>query len=202
MNQAESKYYATARRMDEALVGLLAEKEFEYVTVKEICERAGVNRSTFYLHYETIGDLLNEVLAHSANSFQSSFPASSTGFAEQIGSAPLEQLILIRTEYLRPYLTFIRDHRRMYAAAFRNPSGMQTDRMMVQMTRIVLKPILNRFGVPRGEQDYWIAFYVSGCQGLVKTWVERGCDTPVEDMESIMIACIRPSMDDEKKPEA
>ena len=25
----------------------------EYITVKEICETAGVNRSTFYLHYET-----------------------------------------------------------------------------------------------------------------------------------------------------
>lgn len=24
------------------------------------CEKAGVNRSTFYLHYETLGDLLSE----------------------------------------------------------------------------------------------------------------------------------------------
>ena len=39
---------------------VLEEKELEYITVKEICQRAGVNRSTFYLHYETIADLVNE----------------------------------------------------------------------------------------------------------------------------------------------
>ena len=60
MNKSESKYFNTALRMDEALIALLEEKDLEYITVKEICRRAGVNRSTFYLHYETIADLVNE----------------------------------------------------------------------------------------------------------------------------------------------
>ena len=46
--------------MDEAFLKLLEEKDFAYITVKEICEKAGVNRSTFYLHYETVNDLLAE----------------------------------------------------------------------------------------------------------------------------------------------
>ena len=45
--------------MDEAFLTLLAKKDFEYITIKEICEVAGVNRSTFYLHYETMSDLLS-----------------------------------------------------------------------------------------------------------------------------------------------
>ena len=56
MNRSESRYFATAARMDEAFLTLLAKKDFEYITVKEICEVAGVNRSTFYLHYETMSD--------------------------------------------------------------------------------------------------------------------------------------------------
>ena len=44
--------------MDEAFLSLLEKKDFEYITVKEICAAAGVNLSTFYLHYETLGDLL------------------------------------------------------------------------------------------------------------------------------------------------
>lgn len=58
MNNSESKYFNTALMMDRALINLLEEKGLEYISVKEICEKAGVNRSTFYLHYETIGDLL------------------------------------------------------------------------------------------------------------------------------------------------
>ena len=52
MNRSESRYFATAARMDEAFLTLLAKKDFEYITVKEICEVAEVNRSTFYLHNE------------------------------------------------------------------------------------------------------------------------------------------------------
>ena len=50
MNKAESKYFNTARLMDEALLILLEKKDIEYITIKEICNKAGVNRSTFYLH--------------------------------------------------------------------------------------------------------------------------------------------------------
>lgn len=48
--------------MNEALISLLEKKDLEFITVKEICETAGVNRSTFYLHYETISDLMNETV--------------------------------------------------------------------------------------------------------------------------------------------
>ena len=60
MNKSESKYFHTAQKMDEALLALLSEKDLDYITVKEICKVSGVSRSTFYLHYETIGDLLLE----------------------------------------------------------------------------------------------------------------------------------------------
>lgn len=60
MTRSESKYFVTATKMDEAFLRLLEKKDISYITVKEICETAGVNRSTFYLHYETISDLLSE----------------------------------------------------------------------------------------------------------------------------------------------
>lgn len=48
MNKSQSKYFNTACLMDEALLSLLQKKDYTYITVKEICEKAGVNRSTFY----------------------------------------------------------------------------------------------------------------------------------------------------------
>ena len=57
--------------MDEALLALLAKIELAYITVKEICAEADVNRSTFYLHYETIGDLLSESIQYMNKQFVS-----------------------------------------------------------------------------------------------------------------------------------
>ena len=38
MNKSQSKYFNTAVKMDEALLSLLEKKDFEYITIKEICE--------------------------------------------------------------------------------------------------------------------------------------------------------------------
>ena len=62
MNKQDSKYKYTASLMDEALLQLLEKKGYEYITVKELCQKAGVNRSTFYLHYESMNDLLEETI--------------------------------------------------------------------------------------------------------------------------------------------
>ena len=45
MNKNESKYFNTAVKMDKAFLALIEKKDFAYITVKEICEKAGVNRS-------------------------------------------------------------------------------------------------------------------------------------------------------------
>lgn len=39
-----------------AVFDLSTEKELDKITVIELCERAGINKSTFYLHYNSIDD--------------------------------------------------------------------------------------------------------------------------------------------------
>lgn len=192
MNKAESKYFNTALLMDQALVELLAEKSLEYITVKEICERAGVNRSTFYLHYETISDLLSETLALSMKEFMSAFPKTLEEFVPEIGRSSLSDLMLVNEQYLRPYLTFVKKNRNVYRAAFNNPVSMDTNRLIDESSKRVLMPILSRFDIPETEQAYWIAFYIQGCMAIIKEWLSRDCSDTVDDMMRIMIACIRP----------
>ena len=60
MNKSQSKYFNTAMKMDEALITLLEKKDFEFISIKEICDTAGVNRSTFYLHYDNTLDPVDE----------------------------------------------------------------------------------------------------------------------------------------------
>ena len=79
LNKSESKYFNTAIRMDEAMINILGKKDFQYITVKEICEKAGVNRSTFYLHYENTRDLLEESVEYMNNHFLTYFSEQDRG---------------------------------------------------------------------------------------------------------------------------
>ena len=113
MNKSDSKYFATAAKMDEAFLSLLEKKDFTYITVKEICAAARVNRSTFYLHYETISDLLTESVEHMNRQFLDYMAHDSEAFVTKLHTCPLEQLYLLTPEYLTPYLNYIRQHRRL-----------------------------------------------------------------------------------------
>ena len=192
MNRSESKYFNTALLMDEALIKLLEVKDFEYITVKEICAKAGVNRSTFYLHYETIDDLLKETTEYYNEQFLKQFSFVPDQFVPSIHSAPLNELVLINSEYLRPYLSFIKEHKSVYQAAFKNSVCMQAERQFEDISEYVLKPIMKRFQIPEEEQPYWISFYIHGCTAIVQEWIKRNCEDPIENIEHIMIQCIRP----------
>ncbi len=98
MNKSESKYFNTALRMDEALIALLEKKDLEYITVKELCRQAGVNRSTFYLHYETIADLVNETFKLINQRFLSYFPQREEDILGNMGSRDPEELVLVTRE--------------------------------------------------------------------------------------------------------
>ena len=48
---------------------MICEMDFEQITVKELIERAMINRKTFYLHYDSLEDLLLEMQNKMAQSF-------------------------------------------------------------------------------------------------------------------------------------
>ena len=61
----------TKRAIHSALTQILSEKPIEEITVTEIADAAEINRKTFYLHYETLDDLLEELQQEIVDSFTS-----------------------------------------------------------------------------------------------------------------------------------
>lgn len=190
MNRSESKYFATAARMDEAFLALLEEKEFAYITVKEICEKAGVNRSTFYLHYETVNDLLAESARYIINKLIANMPQDTAEFIERLQTRPLEELHLITPEYLMPYLNFIKEHRRIFRTVVAHSSVLGMDDAYLALNRHVFKPILDRFYIPPSKQQYIMLFYINGLMGIINEWLKEDCKDSVEHIISVMQICI------------
>ena len=51
----------TKKQLRLALMELLAEKSAKSISVRELAERADINRGTFYIHYRDVGDLLQRL---------------------------------------------------------------------------------------------------------------------------------------------
>ncbi|WP_455718400.1 TetR/AcrR family transcriptional regulator, partial [Anaerosporobacter sp.] len=51
----------TKKVIKESLIELLQEKEIHQITVTDICNKADINRGTFYTHYKDAYDLLQSL---------------------------------------------------------------------------------------------------------------------------------------------
>lgn len=190
MNKSESKYYNTAVRMDEALIALLEKKDFEYITVKEICEKAGVNRSTFYLHYETVSDLLDECVEYTNRKCFEKFGGKRENFDEHIRYKNLNDLIFITPEYLKPYLEFVKENNLLFKVALLRPSALNTKKTFAALFRSTFSPILDRFNYSNESKPYVISFYVSGLMAIVSEWIKRDCNESIEKIIEICMSCV------------
>lgn len=190
MNKSESKYYNTAARMDEAFLELLSKKDFAYITVKEICEKAGVNRSTFYLHYETVADLLSESVEYMNRQFLNYFHEKSKTITARLHDCSDAELILITPEYLTPYLSYIKENRRLFSAAIKNAATLRLNEIYDRLFISVFSPVLERFKVPEQDRRYIMSYYICGLMAIITEWIKQDCSDSIEHVIGIIETCV------------
>ena len=186
MNKSESKYFNTATKMDLALISLLKKKPFEYITVSEICETASVNRSTFYLHYETISDLLDETTRYLLDDFRSYFPTDTIDLV----CCDHNKLVFVCDKYLTPYLTYIKNHKEVFGTAITHNKILKFEDVHKRLFDNIFNPILDRFHYPSSTRQYVMMYYLNGINAMVLEWLKNGCDKSIAEISEIISVCI------------
>lgn len=175
--------------MDEALIRLLENKDLDFITVKDVCIAAEVNRSTFYLHYDNTYDLLEESMAYMSDVFMSYFDKDGDDFIKKLSTMDKSELVLVTPEYLAPYLNFVKEYKRVFLATIQHPGRFNVATSYNKMFKHVFDPILERFGVPEDEKRYLIDFYINGCSAIVSRWIENDCKEPIEKITGLIERC-------------
>lgn len=190
MNKNKSKYFNTALFMNEALLSLLEKKDFEYITVKELCNKAGVNRSTFYLHYETMNDLLNETINMIEKKFYSSFNKD-LKIDDLIKKDDKKDLILVTSEYLKPYLHFVFENIKVFKLALKRATLFNSENAFSKMNKEYFIPIMNHFNINEKIQSFVLMYYCSGLVSIISKWLDNNCQESVDEIIDIMKYCLR-----------
>ena len=190
MNKNESKYFNTAKKMDEALITLLEKKDFEYITIKEICDVAGVNRSTFYLHYDNTSDLLKETASYIVDKHLSYYFVDRKRVSLEFEDCNREELLFITDKYLVPYLTFIKENQRLFNVSIKQFNSLNMGEVYGDMFEHIFNPVLARFHVPEKERPYIMKFYLSGIFAIVMEWLDGDCADDIDFVVKVIIDCV------------
>lgn len=145
------------------------------ITVKEVCQRAEINRSTFYAHYRDVFDVAESVERHMAQLGKESLL---NGW--QIGNsmrAGLECMFEFFKEYREFYL--------MYLAESRAPSVilMMVEEFQEQLESMVADELGYKL---EGELEYHQAFLIAGMSALVFKWLKDGCKETTAQLYEIL----------------
>ena len=156
-----------------AFTDLLAKKPIESISVKELCQAAGINRGTFYLHYYDLEDELIADLQQALAPLMEGAP-SPLEVTEGIFRC-LRSNADACTVILGPYGDREFIHRLLEGA--RGP-------YLAGYTRYFA-------GASQRQLDYFYAFVSAGCIGLLERWLVEGMTTPAEEVataaEGIML---------------
>ena len=70
LKKTDQRTRLTQYLIRKSLTELLREKPIQSISIKELCEVAGINRGTFYSHYEDIYQLLRKIEEEMLTDFQ------------------------------------------------------------------------------------------------------------------------------------
>lgn len=142
-----------------ALTDLLKEKgSINKVSVRELCDRAELNRSTFYAHYQEPNDLLIEIETELLDATEEHL--KKIGAENEIGAH----------KYILSFLQYIRQNDKPFRALlidstdpeFRSRFMQQSIIQFVENLRIVL---------PKELEQYIFSYILNGSTGIIIQWI-------------------------------
>lgn len=189
MNKSEAKFYNTAIKMNNALFKLLEKKSFQDISVSEICDVAGVNRSSFYSHYNNTYDLLKETHLNFMKEF-------STSFEESINKIDISQIIIedfISDKFIIPFLKFIKKNKKIYKIYTKNLNIFDTTTFYNQLLEKIWIPACKQKGLEDHTIIYYMSkYYLTGMTAVINEWVNNNCEDDILLICEIIILCVRP----------
>lgn len=173
----------TKGMMQDALLALMHENAFSEITAKDITDRANLNRATFYSHYNSTFDLLDEledrVLAI---------------FAEILDETEITEDDSWEYPIVGKICNQIAENPQLFQCLFLNP---RSDRITEKLTEI-MKQKSRRVRKERGLEpisdraEYIHQFIACGAIGMVKQWLAEGMLLSAEEMTELAKEVVTP----------
>ncbi len=150
---------------------LLSEKPVEKITVRELCERAEINRGTFYKHYMDIYDLRDSLEEEAVAKF-------------------IEQINTIRSEGNSGLTTFLKDIRSYYPFFPANSSDESSRTFAERIGAAALDAFENSSLLEGTEKNSMIhSFMCAGAAGMIEYWIRSGQKESPEEISKAVLRC-------------
>ena len=152
---------------------MICEMDYEDMSIKELTDRAKINRKTFYLHYDSLDDLLREIQNDMAQDFVKSVE----------GMVPCKDMDKITRE-------FFLAHERLGKLGERITCAGSYHYVSRRITSDIMKQTWTDDPANPFRQDIIMTYLSQSTLAIYKQWVADGKQIPLEDMIKLAIQLV------------
>ena len=161
----------TKKLLKESLIEIMHSKPMNKITIKEICETADINRSTFYLHYVDQYALLNDIEKELFLHAQQHLEKIDSNYSSM--------------QYLEALLSYIKDNTDIFKTLLCQEDNLafQTEFIEASLKNLKANLVLN---CSERISGYVYNYLIMGCLSIIKRWIGSDYDMSSKDMANLI----------------
>lgn len=171
----DSRVTKTINRIHDGMVNLLKTKAYNDITVKDICEKSQISRTTFYTHYKTKDDFIYSYLNTLLKEAKKKFLKSET---------------LTQAIFFKKMIYFWLSEGQLILMLLGDESAYKLHQVikksLQQRIEINFVPVLNTKMLTTKEKYFLLIFMCNAIIGVLQAWVKRGYKESPKEVAEIM----------------
>ena len=173
-----------------ALIRLLETKPLEKITITELCQKAKINRGTFYLHYQEIGDVFEEYFREITADLAKSY------------EEPYRHVSVLKTSELDPSTLRIFHHVKTYQPFY---EIVLSKRVPLQYYYLFYEEVNRLFlndhhaaqwEFPDIQRELYCAYQANAIIGMILYWHQHEFRASAQEMNEQLVAILHRTLAD------
>ncbi|MBO8435836.1 MAG: TetR/AcrR family transcriptional regulator [Spirochaetes bacterium] len=169
MDKSNPRVTRTKSYLKQAIIELLKTEPFENITIKAICEKAAVNRSTFYAYYTCPRDLIEEIEKDILSKLPDYNPGGNKPFIDSI----------------TPFMQYVKDNGDTLSILLYSSADTTFGEQIVSAVMDKYNEFMSY--TDPDEQALNFIFCINGVVGIVKEWIHSGYKWSVERISNFIV---------------
>jgi AcrR family transcriptional regulator len=168
----------TRKALGDSLIELMKDKPFTKITVRELCENADINRTTFYAHYRDQYDLLQQIEEDTLNCIED--------MLNKYDSKRSKREVF---EMVEEILNFIANNSNSVSVLLSENGDIDFQKRLFRhfMLKEQVMRYLPKKSIREETKEYWSVYVINGAIGMVQYWLKENMSIPVSELAKILM---------------
>ena len=166
----------TKRLINESFIELLQAKPFNKISVKEICDNADINRTTFYNYYDDQYDLLSNIEDNFINDINTLLKKYDFFNSNRVN---VDTMLL-------EILNYIKDNKLIFLSLFETYDANFINRIVNVLGEAFIKMLQKGKSLNKKEAEYELYYVVYGILNVIRQWLLNDKKTSSKELVQII----------------